>query len=109
MLGQCRYFAKMELVWMIPLFGWAFWVRDVLVYASLGNEGGWSSLRQPGKGTVVGGRDRSSTGNGHDPRFAQLDQRSTINTVRLPNSSPAVLFPVATIVISPTLQRQVHL
>lgn len=26
MLGQCRYFAKRELVWMIPLFGWAFWV-----------------------------------------------------------------------------------
>lgn len=27
MLGSCRYFVKKEIVWQIPLFGWAFWVR----------------------------------------------------------------------------------
>lgn len=26
MLGNSRYFAKKELVWRIPIFGWSFWV-----------------------------------------------------------------------------------
>ncbi|GFZ47113.1 hypothetical protein JCM24511_04855 [Saitozyma sp. JCM 24511] len=31
MLGRCRYFVKKEVVWQIPLFGWAFWALGMIL------------------------------------------------------------------------------
>jgi 1-acyl-sn-glycerol-3-phosphate acyltransferase len=54
MLGRCRYFVKKEVVWQIPLFGWAFWVSPHHAIVM------WPELMR------VGYRD--------DPRFAEMDQ-----------------------------------
>ena len=31
MLGRCRYFVKKQIVWQIPLFGWAFWTLGMIL------------------------------------------------------------------------------
>jgi 1-acyl-sn-glycerol-3-phosphate acyltransferase len=36
MLGRNRYFVKKEIVWQIPLFGWAFWALGSGISARMG-------------------------------------------------------------------------
>ncbi|KAK1922756.1 hypothetical protein DB88DRAFT_496182 [Papiliotrema laurentii] len=31
MLGKCRYFAKKQLVWQVPVFGWSFWAVGMIL------------------------------------------------------------------------------
>lgn len=31
MLGKCRYFAKKDLVWQVPVFGWSMWAIGMIL------------------------------------------------------------------------------
>ena len=31
MIGRCRYFAKFELIWQLPVFGLAMWLMDMVM------------------------------------------------------------------------------